>query len=80
MALSGLVLELAAHAGDLATALGDRTPIDEELATAALTIAGRLVPPDLRAGHAFGPPVALPAGADAGTRLAAYLGRRSPGA
>ncbi len=75
MARSGLVLELAAHAWDLATALGDRTPLDPDLAGAALSIAGRLVPPELRDGDAFGPPVAAPAGADPGTRLAAYLGR-----
>jgi uncharacterized protein (TIGR03086 family) len=78
VALSGFVLELAAHAGDLATSIGDRTPIDAGLATAALQIATRLVPPELRDGHAFGPPVAAPAGAGAGTRLAAYLGRRVP--
>ncbi|GAA3342019.1 hypothetical protein GCM10020358_35510 [Amorphoplanes nipponensis] len=77
VALSGFVLELTAHAWDLAAAVGDRTPLGEDLATAAHRIATRLVPPELRDGQVFGPPVAAPAGADAGTRLAAYLGRRS---
>jgi uncharacterized protein (TIGR03086 family) len=76
VALSGFVLELAAHAWDLATAIGDRTPLDPDLAGAARLIAARLVPPELRDGDAFGPPLAPPAGADAGSRLAAYLGRR----
>ncbi|HET6530231.1 MAG TPA: TIGR03086 family metal-binding protein [Actinoplanes sp.] len=78
VALSGFVLELAAHAWDLAAGIGDRTPLDPDLATVALRIATRLVPPELRAGRTFGPPVAAPADADAGTRLAAYLGRRRP--
>jgi uncharacterized protein (TIGR03086 family) len=79
VALSGFVLELAAHAWDLATSIGERLPLDAGLATAALQIATRLVPPELRdGGRAFGPPVAAPVGADAATRLAAYLGRRVP--
>jgi uncharacterized protein (TIGR03086 family) len=77
VALSGFVLELAAHAWDVATSIGHRQSLDPGLATAALQIASRLVPPELRDdGRAFAPPVAAPAGADAGTRLAAYLGRR----
>jgi uncharacterized protein (TIGR03086 family) len=80
VALSGFVLELAAHAWDLATSIGHRAPLDPPLATEALQIATRLVPPELRDdGGAFGPPVAAPADADAATRLAAYLGRRVRG-
>jgi uncharacterized protein (TIGR03086 family) len=78
VALSGFVLELAAHAWDLAVSIGDRTPLDPDLAGAALLSAMRLVPPELRDDRTFGPPVAAPADADAGTRLAAYLGRRRP--
>jgi uncharacterized protein (TIGR03086 family) len=78
VALSGFVLELTAHAWDLAVSIGDRAPVDPDLAAAALPIATRLVPPELRDGHVFGPPVDAPAGADTGTRLAAYLGRRLP--
>jgi uncharacterized protein (TIGR03086 family) len=78
VALSGFVLELTAHAWDLAAGIGDRRPLDPELATTALGAAVRLVPPELRDGRAFGPPVAAPSGADAGARLAAYLGRRLP--
>jgi uncharacterized protein (TIGR03086 family) len=79
VALSGFVLELATHTWDLATSIADRTPLDPTLATAALQIAVRLVPPELRdGGGAFGPPIAAPAGADPEVRLAAYLGRRVP--
>jgi uncharacterized protein (TIGR03086 family) len=79
VALSGFVLELAAHAWDLAVSVGDRAGLDPGLARAALQIATRLVPAELRDdGGAFGPPVPAPAGADPGTQLAAYLGRRVP--
>jgi uncharacterized protein (TIGR03086 family) len=75
--LSGFVLELAAHAWDLAASIGERRPLDPRLATAALQIATRLVPSELRDdGRAFAPPIAPPVGADPATRLAAYLGRR----
>ena len=77
--LAELVLELTAHAQDIAAALGDAKPLDEDLATAALRIATRLVPPGLRDAGTYGPPTAAPAGADAGTRLAAFLGRRVTG-
>jgi uncharacterized protein (TIGR03086 family) len=79
VALSGFVLELVAHAWDLAVSIHARSPLDPRLATAALRIATRLVPVELRDdGSGFGPPVPVPAGADPGTQLAAYLGRRVP--
>jgi uncharacterized protein (TIGR03086 family) len=79
VALSGFVLELVAHAWDLATGIGDRARLDPGLAAAALRIATRLVPAELRDdGGAFGPPVPAPVGADSATHLAAYLGRRVP--
>jgi uncharacterized protein (TIGR03086 family) len=74
-----VVLELVAHAWDLATSIRDCTRLDPGLAAAALRIATRLVPAELRDdGSAFGPPVPAPVGADPATRLAAYLGRRVP--
>jgi uncharacterized protein (TIGR03086 family) len=79
VALSGLVLELVAHAWDLATGIGNRAQLDPGLAAAALRIATRLVPAELRDdGGAFGPAVPAPVGADPATHLAAYLGRRVP--
>jgi uncharacterized protein (TIGR03086 family) len=73
---SGFVLELVAHASDLAVSTGYPEPLDERLATAALRIAERLVPASLRGtGSAFARPVPPPPGADAPARLAAYLGR-----
>jgi uncharacterized protein (TIGR03086 family) len=78
VALSGFVLELAAHAWDLASSIGDRAGLDQRLATAGLQIASRLVPAELRDDDgAFGPPLTAPAGADPATELAAYLGRRA---
>jgi uncharacterized protein (TIGR03086 family) len=80
VALSGFVLELVAHAWDLAVGIGHPEPLDGELATAAMGIATRLAPAELRdAGGAFGPAVSAPADADPATRLAAYLGRPVPG-
>lgn len=76
VALSGFVLELAAHTHDLAVALDRRGPLDAELATAALRIAERLVPAELRTGSdAYADPVAVPPGTDVHGRLAAFLGR-----
>jgi uncharacterized protein (TIGR03086 family) len=79
VALSGFVLELAVHAWDVASSIGDRAALDADLATAALHIATRLIPPELRDdGRAFGPPTEAPPDADAATQLAAYAGRRVP--
>jgi uncharacterized protein (TIGR03086 family) len=74
--LSGFVLELVAHTHDLAVSTDHRHPLDQRLAEAAHRVAQRLVPPALRgAGGAFADPVPAPSGADAYTRLAAFLGR-----
>ncbi|MBL7253919.1 amidohydrolase family protein [Paractinoplanes lichenicola] len=75
-ALSALVLDLTAHAWDLGRALDDQTPLNADLSTAALQIATRLVPPELRDGLTYGPPVPAPPDAGPSTRLAAYLGRK----
>jgi uncharacterized protein (TIGR03086 family) len=80
VALSGFVLELVAHAWDLAVGIGEPARLDPDLAAAAMRIATRLAPAELRDdGGAFGPPRTAPAGADPATQLAAYLGRRVPG-
>jgi uncharacterized protein (TIGR03086 family) len=79
VALSGFVLELVAHAWDLAVSIEKRPRLDPALADAALQIATRLVPAELRDdGGAFAPPVPAPVGADPATKLAAYLGRHVP--
>jgi uncharacterized protein (TIGR03086 family) len=76
VALSGFVLELVAHAHDLAVVVGRRELLDERLGEAALRIAERLVPAAVRVeGSAFGAPVPAPATADAYVRLSAFLGR-----
>jgi hypothetical protein len=77
VARSGFVLELVAHASDLAVATGNRPQLDPRLADAAHRVAQRLVPASLRGGGgAFADPVPAPPGADAYGRLAAFLGRR----
>jgi uncharacterized protein (TIGR03086 family) len=75
VALSGFVLELVAHASDLAVALGRTETLDANLGRAALRIAERLVPSGLRTGSdAFAAPVPS-SGTDVYGRLAAFLGR-----
>jgi uncharacterized protein (TIGR03086 family) len=74
--LSGFILEVIAHAHDLAVATGHRPALDDGLAVPALRIAERLVPASLRGrGSAFAGPVPVPDDADDWTRLAAFLGR-----
>ena len=76
VALSGFVLELVAHTHDLAVAVGRSEPLDEQLGQAALRIAQRLLPAELRTGgEAFAAPVPASATADVFGRLAAFLGR-----
>jgi uncharacterized protein (TIGR03086 family) len=76
VALSGFVLELVAHSHDLAVSVGRTDLLDARLGAAALRIAERLVPADLRADRgAFAAPRPAPSGADAFGRLAAFLGR-----
>jgi uncharacterized protein (TIGR03086 family) len=76
VALSGFVLELVAHSHDLAVGVGRTDLLDARLGEAALRIAERLVPGDLRADRgAFAAVRPAPSGADAFGRLAAFLGR-----
>ena len=76
VALSGFVLELVAHTHDVAVGIGRPEPLDERLGTAALGIAERFLPADLRGdGTAFAEPVPVRPTADVYTRLAAFLGR-----
>jgi uncharacterized protein (TIGR03086 family) len=76
VALSGFVMELVAHTHDLAVSTGQREPLDQRLATAALRVAERLAPAPLRSGGSpFAAPVPAAADADAYGRLSAFLGR-----
>lgn len=64
-ALSGYVQETLMHGWDLATATGQPTELDPELATWTLALAQRILPPEPRGGGIpFGPVV--PVGANAG--------------
>lgn len=78
-ALAGAVMETAAHAWDLAQVLGRSCAVfDQEPAEYALDFVHRFLPADRRgAGVPFGPVEEAPEGADAYTRLAAWLGRRT---
>lgn len=76
-ALSGYVQETLMHGWDLATATGQQTELDPELAAWTLALAQRILPPEPRGGDIpFGPVV--PVGADAGgyAQLAGWLGRK----
>jgi uncharacterized protein (TIGR03086 family) len=70
------VMELVTHTWDLADATGLTDKLDADLSEAALGIAQRALPGDAREGFPFALPVDAPAGADAHTRLAAWMGRR----
>lgn len=64
------------HGWDLATATGQRTELDPELAEFALAFAHRALPPERRGGEVpFGPVVPAPDGAGPYARMAAWLGR-----
>jgi len=78
IALSGYVQEVLAHGWDLAKATGQPTEGDPELATWALAISRRILPPEIRGqeGVPFGPVVDVPADAGPYAQLAAWLGRR----
>ena len=70
------IVENAVHAWDIAETLGESAMLDGGIAEDALTWARRLMDPARRApGGPFGPEVEAPPGADAVTRLAAFLGR-----
>jgi uncharacterized protein (TIGR03086 family) len=77
IALSGYVQEVLAHGWDLAKATGQPTEGDPELATWALAISRRILPPEIRGqeGVPFGPVVEVPADAGPYLQLAAWLGR-----
>jgi uncharacterized protein (TIGR03086 family) len=77
IALSGYVQEVLAHGWDLAKATGQPTEGDPELATWALAISRRILPPEIRGqeGVPFGPVIEAPADAGPYTQLAAWLGR-----
>ncbi|PSJ24771.1 TIGR03086 family protein [Streptosporangium nondiastaticum] len=73
---SGVVLESVTHAWDLSQALGHQLPLDQELAGLVLGPAQRFLPAERRGDEVpFGPVRPAPEGADAYTRLAAWLGR-----
>jgi len=78
IALSGYVQEVLAHGWHLAKATGQPTEGDPELATWALAISRRILPPEIRGqeGVPFGPVVDVPADAGPYAQLAAWLGRR----
>jgi uncharacterized protein (TIGR03086 family) len=69
-------LEVAVHGWDLATACGVRRPLPDSLASDLLRVAPLLVVDADRPGR-FAPPLDPPAGASAGERLLAFLGRRA---
>ncbi|MFE6775956.1 TIGR03086 family metal-binding protein [Streptomyces sp. NPDC057702] len=74
--LAAHVLDVVAHAWDLARALGDGRALDEELAEFTLGTARQLLPAARRgAGVPFGPALSAPEGATAYEELAAWLGR-----
>ncbi|MFF4401585.1 TIGR03086 family metal-binding protein [Streptomyces sp. NPDC001480] len=80
-ALSGYVMELVTHTWDLAESIGHPHELDPELAEFALTTARRVLPDPRRdADTPFGDVIEAPEGADAYTRLAAWLGRAPLGA
>ncbi|MYT04875.1 MULTISPECIES: TIGR03086 family metal-binding protein [Streptomyces] len=75
MAAVGAV-EIAVHGWDVARSCGRPRPVPEGLAVELLSVARCVVGEEDR-GVRFGAPVAAPSGAPAGTRLLAFLGRRS---
>ena len=68
------LLDTATHTWDLATATGQPAALPQDVAETAVEECQAIVSPELRVGR-FGPEVAAPAGADATTRLVAFLGR-----
>lgn len=75
-----LMIDLVIHRWDLATAAGLDATLPEldvaEVDASARELAG-VVGDAMRTGGAFGPALEAPAGADAQTRLLAFLGRRA---
>lgn len=77
---TGMALaELAAHAWDLATALGrGSAELDPEVAEAGLAFVSTALTPEMR-GNAFGPERPAPDGSNVYERLAAFAGREVSG-
>ncbi|KJK56936.1 TIGR03086 family metal-binding protein [Saccharothrix sp. ST-888] len=76
-ALAGYVVEATAHSWDIAQAVAPGIPLDERLAHACLPLARRFAPGERRGGRVpFAAVQPVPPGADAYTRLAAWLGRQ----
>jgi uncharacterized protein (TIGR03086 family) len=74
--LAAGALEIAMHGWDMFQACGRDQPIPERLALDFLRVAPVLITAADR-GELFAAPVAVPAGARASDRLAAFLGRRA---
>ncbi|MEE1942702.1 TIGR03086 family metal-binding protein [Streptomyces sp. TRM 70361] len=73
--------ELTVHTWDLAAATGQRPAWDPEVLGTLLAARDRVMPAGRRGGPVpFGPVVDVPADAPAADRLAAWYGRRPPGA
>src|SRR4051794_36569240 len=70
-------LEIAVHGWDVAVACGARHPVPDALAGELLPLVPFLISHDDRPSR-FADPVDVPAGAPAGSRLLAGLGRRAP--
>jgi uncharacterized protein (TIGR03086 family) len=68
-------IEVTVHGWDVARACGRSRPIPPALADELLELSPLFVSRRDRPGR-FGPPVAMPAGAPAGDRLLAFLGRQ----
>jgi uncharacterized protein (TIGR03086 family) len=68
-------MEVAVHGWDVARAVGRDRPLPAALAEEMLALS-RLLVSDLDRPARFAAPVAVPAGAGAGDRLLAFLGRR----
>ncbi|MFJ9411959.1 TIGR03086 family metal-binding protein [Streptomyces sp. NPDC101393] len=76
MIVQQVVVELLAHGGDLARAIGAPTDLAPEVAEETLAAAHRIHGAVPRTeGGSFGPERPVPPGAGAADRLAAYLGR-----
>jgi uncharacterized protein (TIGR03086 family) len=69
------VVDTVVHGWDIARATGQDATLAPHLAEPALEMSRNLVGDEFRAAGAFGSEVAVPAGAPAGDRLVAFLGR-----
>ncbi|MBV2153849.1 TIGR03086 family metal-binding protein [Kitasatospora sp. SUK 42] len=76
-AVSGYLMEAAAHAWDISRTLDGEFELNEDLSHAAMAFAELALPPEIRGGHLpFGQPQPVAEDADIHTRLAAWLGRK----